>query len=816
MRAALALLLLAVPLLPGLCAERPVREPMVFVYGAQSRDAIGQVAEMGANCLYLDTSRENTANMAPLDDRIALAAENGLRTIVVIPTLQHSFNMPSPLGSNYRKWVTEKITAVVTHFRDNEHVIAWAVEGLSEWEVDCGNGDFREYLSAWYPDLAALNESWGTTFSDLEQVSMETVRQIDAGHPFGVGRASVDLAEYRRLAYHDILALWARTIKSLDSSRPLMTGPVTLYRSLTAIPPQYDIVCPATPPDELEPDYLTHNVHSVDMARRCGRFDVIPFLRVPLHQGESSSLTSWIAVAALHGARGVALDNWWALENSPAPHLSRQEVALALEASRPRETMRIVPQATMAFLYEPYVGGLSTGDCAPKRGARPGPRLEPTELQKQNLPAYGYIEGLLPGEPSNPFGAFRVGTQFGIADYITLQDAPGVDLQQYSAILAPMALRLSGALQSRLAQYVRYGGALVLDYGAGMYETGSWLSLPPAVAELCGILELVEPYEARGALTTTTWRPDWLHSLTWGMKTEGSYNSGAKRGTPQELRDYHVVGPACYAVLDSAGGAVATLDARTVQGKSTISGLLGRGTGSGLACYATHRLWANWRSDCPVYIGFHLDMCARRPAIDLQGTSFWTTGICATLTADGVALCNATRRATIAEVICAQARHAVHSSGAGLFSALARERDGTRSGAARLSVHLQAGETKQCRPLPILVQPYTDSSWAMALEVGPERIVLEVAGAGGDVVADRAGALSLTSGALTRARYTVTDGEYSVEPGSVHRVVMRTEGERLEGLFTATSEGRFRFSESARHGVITITPAVGESGQASE
>jgi len=55
-----------------------------------------------------------------------------------------------------------------------------------------------------------------------------------------------------------------------------------------------------------------------------------------------------------------------------------------------------------------------------------------------------------------------------------------------------------------------------------------------------------------------------------------------------------------------------------------------------------------------------------------------------------------------------------------------------------------------------------------------------------------------------------------VAPGSVHRVVMVAGVERFEGLFTATSEGQFRFSEAARHGVITITPAAGEVGQASE
>jgi len=803
------LLAMVCAITPCMAAGVAPARPMVFIYGAQSPEAIEQAAELGVNCVYLDLTQENTLNLDPLDERIAYASELGLGVIIAIPTLQHTFNLPSPLGQEYREWVTEQIESTIEHFKDNSNVIAWATEGFPEWEVDYTSTDFREYLKAWYPDVPTLNASWGSGFSNWSEVSIDGARELDASQPFGVGRASIDVAEYRRLAYHDIMALWAKTIKGLDASRPLMTGPVMLYRSLTAIPAEYDIVCPFMPPDELEPDRLTHNMHGVDMARRCGRFSVIPWLRIPQGQVSTGSLASWIAQAGLHGARGVGLHSWWGMEESVAPHLAKREVADALAMTRPVDTMDVTPRPTIAFLYAPYAGGLSTKDCAPKPKSG-APRVKPTPLQAQDLPAYGYIEGLPPGEPNNPFASFRIGTQYGIADYITTQDAGSVDLNQYATIMAPMALRLSERLQTRLVDFTRGGGALVLDIGAGVYQTGSWLALPPALAELCGIEKLTDMYEVVGELTTTSWRPDFFPSLRSGVKSQGSYNAGLKSGTPEQLRDYHVFGPACYAVPSAEGGAVATLNTKPVRGKPLVSGLFARSAGLGFACYASHRLWANWRGDDPLYAAFHNDLCLRKPTVELLGAPFWTTGVCATLTDDGIALCNAGKGVTRAEAICLDAGHALYTDAACLFSASARSSDGTRSGAARVSVSLPPGSVVHCRRLPMLVQPYTDTCWARPVLVSRDRLVVEAAGDGGDALLDKAGALTLSTGGPTRVRYTVRDGVYKVAPGSTHRVSLDTGKELLEGQFTANADGQFRFSETVERGLLTITPVQGK------
>lgn len=785
----------------------PVPSPLLFIYGAQAPQDILQLPDLGVTALYLDLEVEDLSRLADLNARIALAADHGLKTILAIPTVPRSFvSPPSVGGERYRQKVVELITAVIGHFRDNPHVVAWATGDYLERHLDYNAEDLRTFLRRRYGNLQALNDSWGTDFGDWGKVSREAAQQVDDKQPFGVGRALVDEADFRRQAFHDLLTLWAETIRALDTTRPLLTGRISLYRDLLAVPPGYDAVCPFTPPDELEPDLLTHNVHAVDMARGQGQRPVVPCLRVPVDEGSYTrgELARWIALAALHGAVGIGLDSWDRLQTGPAPRAIRRELSRVLRSVRAANPFRVRPRPTIAFLYEPYGSGLE------------GP---------ENRPAYGYIPDFSPGEPTNPFAAFRLGTRFGLADYLSLDDLPLTDLSRYGVLFAPLALRLPDGAQRQLAEFVRGGGALVADLGLGVYETGSWLMLPEQLGLLCGIRRLAAMQDVRRDLTVS-WVPPWLPSLPFGARTQGcfasrgktlapgqgSYTGGGTRGTrvressAAERVPRHVVGPACRAALEEGTGAVATLDVQYLDGQRVVGGLMGRQSGQGVVCFATHRLWANWVTSDPVYMAFHGDLCARRAAVELLGSALWTEGVCVTAMAPrGIAVVNARAVSTAADVLYRDAAHALYTDAWCLYSAEAVTEQGLRSGAARLSVVLPPLSVTTCQPTPILVQPFEGTCLARLLQQEPTRLVLQVAGDRATLSTDQKGNVTMGSGVPTQVRFTVRNGIYRVHPGSVHRVT-QLEGSRVvsQSLVTASGEGELRFSETIRGGVLSL------------
>ena len=780
-------LLLVATCLPSclLAAQRP--EPFVFIYGAQDAAVIPEVAVLGMNTLYLSPETVDSIELAKLEDCIEVAEQHGLKTIVGIPTVSHAFELlPSPGGKRYREWVAELIARVVERFRDNPNVVAWATGDFLAEVIDYNAADFRAYMQRWHGDIDAINDWWGSRFTNWGDVTQPAARKMDADFAFGVGRASIDVADYRRQAFHDVMAHWSKTIKGLDDSRPLMTGRIALYRDLTAIPADYDIVCPFMPPDLLDPDALTHNVHAVDTARRAGRFEVAPCLTVPLTEDayRRGDLGRWMVLAALHGACGVGLADWQRIKDSSAPRVVARGLTGTMTSVRTSETFRCHPQPSVAFVYEPYASGFEHGGS----------------------PVYGYLEKCSEGEPNNPFWALRVGCRYGLTDYLTLDDLPLTDLSRYGVIFAPLPLRLPRSVQLQLVEFVRTGGALVCDIGAGMCETGTWLALPPELGGLFGVERLVGMEEVARDLRIA-WPPAWLPSMQHGARTQGSYGGARKAEgvAATERRGRHVSGPACYAAIADDAGAIAVLGSKFHEGKRVVAGVIGNKPGLGVTCFATHRLWANWISSDPVYEAFHHDLCMRRAKVELLDVPFWTSGICATAIEDGIAVANGLPRTAGAEVVYYGAEHALYTNAACVYSAMARRPDGTRSGAARLSVELPELSLVACGRLPVLVQPFTDTCMARLVEQSPQRLVIEVGGDGATVTRQRDGALRIGQGAPTEIRFTISDGAYPVRPGSAHhvRIDMGRAGV-VEGDVTASAAGQIRFSETIGHGVVTV------------
>jgi len=277
--------------------------PFVFAYGLQGDGAAEAAAAIGLNTLYLEVPPRYDSVLSDIRSQIAAADRAGLQVIVGLPTIP-----PGPVAiaaddPDLVAYAARVVAEVVAPLKDTPALAGWAVGDYVEDKLRYTDAGFIQYLQQDYGRLEALNAVWGTAFGAWTQITIEKTTTLDDEQPFGVGRSSIALADYRREAFATVLELWARQVRSTDADTPLFTGRIGLYRCLTAVPDSYDFVMPAISPDELEFDKLAHNVHAVDIARQAGRFQVVRALRVPV-PGEfiysKDALQRWINQAALH------------------------------------------------------------------------------------------------------------------------------------------------------------------------------------------------------------------------------------------------------------------------------------------------------------------------------------------------------------------------------------------------------------------------------------------------------------------------------------------------------------------------------------
>jgi hypothetical protein len=256
---------------------------------------------------------------------------------------------------------------------------------------------------------------------------------------------------------------------------------------------------------------------------------------------------------------------------------------------------------------------------------------------------------------------------------------------------------------------------------------------------------------------------------------------------------------------------VATLDVRYFDRARAVAGVIGKASGPGVACFATHPLWANWITGEPTYVALHDALCGRRPAVELLGEGFWPPGLCATATADGLAVWNGTAEGAGADVLAHEAGHALYTASVCAYSAQARRPDGMRSGETRVSVWVAPESVVWCRRLPVLVQPYEGSCLAQLLEAEPGRLALRLGGDGAAATTNADGSPEVGEGEPVEVRLTVRSGAYPVAPGSAHVVtVRRSSGAESKMQLTATADGELRLDVMADWTTVTLTPAGGQ------
>ncbi len=765
--------------------------PFTFVYGLDSGGALADLKAFGVNTLYIDLHPAELSNLASVRSQIAEASAAGYRVIVGIPTTSFETLPTSPWSDTYVTAVCGQIDSVVTALRDEAGISAWATGHSLEKSISYRNDDFQQFLQMRYESIESLNRHWTAHYRTWKGVTLRGALGLHAGETFAFGPAAVDVADYRIHAFGQVMQLWARRVKALDSSRLLLTGRITLYSSILAVPPEYDVIVVSMPPDIISPDYprhgdyVTHNVEAVDMARRGGRFDVIPVLRMPLagEPGYAGGLRDWVLEAHMHGACGVGLENWQRFANNPG---MRRHALEPLAEAWPLVDFSAAPRPTAAVVLSPYAEG----------------------YQIAGQPVYGHIKGFGGGEPTNLIHGLRMGTCFGLLDYLTAADLESADLDRYGVIIAPAALGVTEEQCRLLARYVKSGGALLADLGIGLHQTGSWLHLAAPLQEVFGIRELVGGEAQVGTLGVTGTIAELPH-VKRGMRSAGTFRRLAPRGVsaPAPLaRAYSVNSNVAMASLVGGCVPLAIMHAEvTADDQPLFAGLMCNDYGRGLGIFATHLLYSCWPLSDRLSTALHYDLMLRRADCELVDAPFLPEVMEVSLELDGIRMLNGGSKS---------ATHGVALYGQGdrlVADVVTINRAGYMAGEERQEIVVTLAE-HSTRFFPfthIVAQPYDAEVSAIVVERTPQRVELVVAGPGAVFAPFRGRPYRFTRpDGPVRVRFAISEGGvYPVPAGSRHTVTITSDRNKTRRLEVLAQGGALTFTQDVVRGHIAIQPA---------
>jgi len=767
--------------------EAPV-QPFLWAYGADNLGSIPYAKGLGLNTVMLELKAPLTPQeIARAKATVAEARDYGLQVIVGMPLTLSDLYSTSLSNGRYVEGVSEYVRQVVPALIDEPNVIGWATGDYLERDLKLSDSEFQSYLLHKYGSVTHMREVWGVKVASQAELTIENTPKLDDELPFAAGLPSVDLADFQALKYREMMQFWADLVRDVTGGKGLLfTGRVTLYRSLPSVPDAYDVIVVSMPPELLERDRGTHNVQAIDIARRGGKRRVIPCLRLFLPGDDEKlslgqAVSEWAMQAALHGADGLSFE---APPDILGDLMVQKQWKEALGWMVDQPAWRSRPRGTAALLYEPYADGF-------------------TSLE---VPVYGYIKGLSSREPSDLINSFKHGTRYGLMDYVTLADVTRGDLDRYSVIFAPMALNLPEDAQLRLEEYVKGGGVLVTDIGAGFEQSGSWQVLTPRLAQLFGIAGFHDMKGLAGNLTVHQPVPA-LPSLPSGASTTGDFESGTP-GRRVGSASYAVNGWAGFALIPDGTVPFARLSMSATQDRKPLfAGVVARDTGAGTALFATHRLWSSWLPEHRLFEPFHADLWQRRARIELLDAKFISPAMGISENEDGSVFLYNPGQAQRIQVALFAAQHRLFAGAVCQFTSRLVEPTGLRTGAVLATLDMPQRTSVEVAATPIEVRPYGEATTACLERYVPEGIELAIAGEGSGPTG-RPGRLSISRGAQESVRITIGTGRYPIAPKSKHKVcVTETAGQTSEDVLTADEEGRLRIEATIATARVTVAPA---------
>jgi len=718
------------------------RTPTVLTWarGVQAPEELDEYAALGLNTVYVELRGVSEAQLTRASSLAAAAEERGLLVVIALTAgaLRDGAGNDlaiDPISNEYARAVASFVTAAVEGVGERPRLIAWAVEAVPPANVAIDDAGFISYLRRSYSSLNALNESWGTTYAQWDEMTLGGARDVDSGLPNGIGRASVDFASYQEAAYADALSLWAKAIRAADPRRLILAAALPDYRSIDSVPAVFDGMVLQTYPTVAENDWETHNVHAVDIARRANRFAAVQTLEVSSETAEEVA-AGWAGLALAHGAAGVAFSSWSAVRDSEELRAALPWIArMVVEQEYP-----VAPRAQMAVVYEPVAGGQM--------------------MRGRSL--YGYLDGVTPGSPTNLFAAARWGSRFGLLDVVRSDDLAEMNLSQYGTIIAPMVFYLTDESQLALHNYVLRGGALVMDAGIGMYQAqGTTDSMPSVVREILGLryLDLGE----LGQEGATSGEVVYGETYDPAAPTETVPLAPGQEGRETD--------PALTRFVQGLELFLTQADVAQYLGEDFVSdGDLGfrvKGLGKGFAVYSPEFLYENWDSSYADFNDFHDRVLAYGSDLEMTEPEGVWPGPAATFFEDwsvGVASPYGVPTSVLARGAGNQV-YWVPSGAVRVYSAATGD---------RVELLFPGWPLARAVTVPIYVWPLEEEGVAAVSVVQYDGDGIELALTGtGNVPRVRDGEVEMVGGEATLVSIEVKSGAYRVSPGSVHRVVVR-------------------------------------------
>jgi hypothetical protein len=726
---------------------------LLWARGLTDVEEVEAYAESGLSCLYVGISQTDEQSLANAGQLMAEGEFLNLVSLVGLET-RAAGAKPHPYSSEYRESVREFVSTAVSALKEQPGLVGWVIEGLSPEVLTYSDADFQRWLRSAYQDIRLLNQFWGSNFTDFSQIGQNTPAQVDANLPGQLGRGVIDLGFYRYWLYRELLDLWAEEIRRADTGHLIILGGQPDFRSLTVPSSLYDgmVALAAQPRPSAEGGFA--GIHAIDIARRANQSLAFGFADARQVSGEV--LYDWAGECLLHGAAGIGLEGWSKIRGDTGlQEAVRKLSVLAVEgAAFPR-----TPAANTAFLYEPLGGG----------------------------PGYGFMPLPASEEPAALFRAFARGTRYGAVDYLTEDMLAGGDLSRYGVIFAPLAFTLSSPSQEALIRYVSGGGVLAADWGIGVYESGSLVSLPDRLASLFGT-GLINEYTRTG-LDLVVGSPDPLFPSLPLQAMTSSRRGAAFAGL---VGDVKILGEAKRFMT------------RQAFGVSAPSILINR-VGAGCAVFASAALWENWQRGDGLFDEFHADLISRRRSVAALGGQGLFTPEEVVLFDDGaVGVFRPSGSGLSTQVLCGGDGGRVFEVPSGLQAA---------GGSNPLLIFGGPGMNIAV-PLLLRVQVTGGRPFLQVKEYGPEGIVLEIHGPGA-ALASRDGALQAEGGGEFSLTLTVPSDStgYAFSAGSRHDLTLRDPATSRESQreIQASERGALEISLSGKALEVKIEPAGGSA-----
>ncbi len=800
---------------PAVSATQPsLPGPLFWAYGLRDPDDLPAYAGLGLNTIHIDVPLDTQGTHPVVLQFIRAAGTHGLQVIVGIPTglgrgRDGERDPITPYGESYMSEVDQFIRAIVTAYRDEPAVIGWATEHHPGTQIAYSDADFQRNLQEYHTSVAELNTAWGAQFATFRGIRMAEA-QRDADQPFQVGPRSLAVAEYRRDAFATLHRRWLRSIRQCDESRPIFTGRLHLYRSLSSVPTEYDCVVSDSTSPPVGADPQTKAVERVAIARHGGLCAAIPCVPLPPAASQAPrvrALKTWLALAAIHGASGVAFPSWELLRRETQE--LRQGLQELLTDPDFVRLFEMRPEASAAILYEPYM---------------------PVALQL-GIGFYGYLD--VPGELAAAMllTSCRLPSAYGTVDVLAADDLEKVELSRYGAILAPRAFNVPEMAQEALELYVEGGGAFLADLGVGLSQTGSWTEMPPRLMALFGIEEIARlqntysgGWQAGNGFVGTT-VPE-FPSLRAGARTSGTAKWQGGNAAFEGL--HAMVAPIwetdiILSILAEVRGDTPkprprrrSRRQRAVQPEQKVvalsSGILMNRYGEGLGLHATTRMWESWPSTDPLYQALLRDLFVRRANTVLQtAEGLYPQSVLAGACDRGIWVYNTGTVSTEVRLLALNAESRVYLGAAARCSAAFRRPGGIPAGGEHLTLRVPGESITVVDAIPVAVEPLTDAVTTIGRSYGPDRIEFDVGGGDAQVTARRGGEIGLHARVAVRARVTVDSGDYETPARSRHRVTLTQHAGRREAVtleLEADDKDRLRFTRPLVRHTVVIEPIV--------